>query len=250
MSFEEYFSALVELFGPLYRKGPGCDAVTREVLTSLELASDADVIDLGCGTGAASFILAGHFSSVVYALDLSTDFINQLNRKAEERGVANLKGIVGNMDAPSFPDGSFDLIWCECSIYVTGFSAALDSWRNLLKPGGLIVASDVVWKTGTPTPACHEFWNTEYPDMTTVRAREEQADGLNYQVEQVYELPRECWWEEYYQPLERRMDELEEKGNLRPALEDAIASTRKEVATFKQYGDEIGSAFFVMRRRG
>jgi ubiquinone/menaquinone biosynthesis C-methylase UbiE len=205
---------------------------------------------MGCGTGAGTFVLAERFNSPIYGLDLSQAYVAQLEQTARENGAENVRGVVANMDEPPLPEHSFDLIWCDCSIYIAGFAQALEGWKRFLKPGGLIVASDVVWRTAAPSPACQEFWKIEYPDMSTVQARSRLAESLGYTVEAAPPLPRFCWWESFYQPLERRMDELEEPDGLSGPMKKVIESTRREVQVFREYEAEYGAAFFVMRTIG
>ncbi|MDB5040737.1 MAG: transferase [Candidatus Eremiobacteraeota bacterium] len=47
-----------ELHSSLPREGPGDDATTRSVLLSLDLPQAPKVLDVGCGPGAGSLVLA------------------------------------------------------------------------------------------------------------------------------------------------------------------------------------------------
>ena len=65
-----------------------------------------------------------------------------------------------------YPDGSFDLIWAESSVYSIGFDTALDTWRRLLAPGGKLVVTECEWTTADPSGAARAFWDQHYPLRT------------------------------------------------------------------------------------
>ena len=83
--------ALFRLFEPLPRQGPGSDACTREALRRLpELPAAPRVLDLGCGTGRASLVLAATLRTKVIAVDLHRPFLDRLRATARERGLEHL----------------------------------------------------------------------------------------------------------------------------------------------------------------
>jgi ubiquinone/menaquinone biosynthesis C-methylase UbiE len=247
MTFEDYFAALIELYEPLHRKGPGSDEFSAKVACMLGLQKGAAIADLGCGTGAATFVLAKTVDASITALDLSPQYVALINNRSEELGYTNVSAVVGDMLNLTFDKKSLDCIWCDSSIYVVGFEAALKNWRPLLKEGGFIAASDVVWETNNPSKACAEFWAEEYPDMKLVETRRKQAQANGYRVVDVLEMPRSCWWENYYQPLEKRLDEVETQTGNSATMLAVIESTRREIDVFKRYFQEFGASFFILQ---
>ncbi|MFL9922792.1 methyltransferase domain-containing protein [Herbaspirillum lusitanum] len=102
----------------------------------------AQVLDLGCGGGHASFAVAPHAKKVV-AYDLSPEMLGVVSTAAAERGLDNLVVRQGSADKLDFPDASFDLICTRYSVH---------HWRNLpqalrevfrvLKAGGRFIVID------------------------------------------------------------------------------------------------------------
>ena len=124
-----------ELHSGLPRQGPGSAASTRRALGLVpDLGPETRVLDIGCGPGAQTLVLAENSPSRIVAVDNHPPFIEALNRKAHELGLADrLEARVADMRRLDFADGSFDLIWCEGAIYIMGVEAGLRDWRRLLR---------------------------------------------------------------------------------------------------------------------
>ncbi|NJN64772.1 MAG: hypothetical protein HC882_07760 [Acidobacteria bacterium] len=52
----------------------------------------------------------------------------------------------------------FDVIWAEGSAYSIGFETALRRWRPLLRPGGCLVVTELVWFVGEPSEIARDFF--------------------------------------------------------------------------------------------
>lgn len=68
--------------------------------------------------------------------------------------------------------GGFDLIWSESAIYILGRNNAFTHWRPLLRSGGWLVFSDIVWQRepAKRSAEASTFWINEYPDIATADA--------------------------------------------------------------------------------
>ena len=49
------------------------------------------------------------------------------------------------MSDPAALGSGYDLVWAEGSAYSIGFENALALWRTLLRPGGCLVVTELVW---------------------------------------------------------------------------------------------------------
>ena len=138
----EEMSLLVDLHVHHDRQGPGSDVVTLQAaaLSGLQPGQELKVLDVGCGTGAASLVLTEHLQAQVTAVDFLPDFLDKLNERAAERGVAGqIETLSCDMSELPFPESSFDVIWSEGAVYNMGFGNGVSYWQRFLKPGGALV---------------------------------------------------------------------------------------------------------------
>ena len=125
-------SLFFELFSGLPRQGPGETASTLRALALVPgVGPRTRVLDIGCGTGAQTRVLAQGSAARIVAIDNHPPFVDLLNREALRLGVADrLEARVADMGRLDFADSSFDLIWCEGAIYNLGFEAGFHDWRR------------------------------------------------------------------------------------------------------------------------
>ncbi|MBT2526095.1 class I SAM-dependent methyltransferase [Streptomyces sp. ISL-99] len=238
------FEAFMTLHRGLPRQGPGSDATTRHLLSLAgPLPHRPRVLDLGCGPGRVSLLLAAECGAEVTAVDLYEPFLAELRSAAEERGLSGrIRTVEGDMGELPYPDGSFDLVWAESSAYSIGFDTALHKWRRLVAPGGALVVTECEWTSPDPSAGARAFWDQHY----ALRTRSENtaaAVAAGYDVIGVYGQP-ESDWDEYYVPLGARADAADPAV---PGMEQALAATREEIAVRAEYGTEYGYTGYVLR---
>lgn len=240
-------SALFDLFEGLPRQAPGGATWTRAALARLPpLPHQPMVVDVGCGTGASTLVLAETLRTRILALDLHHPYLEQLRQRARRQELAHLiETRPGDMRALHIPAGSIDLLWCEGAVYVLGFAEALRLWRPLLAPRGLVVISDCTWlSTDRPREAV-AFWSGAYPSMTDIGENVERARAAGYRVLDRIVLPPSAWWDGLYVPLLERMAQLRPTANAE--LREAIDAMEREIALFRRHSRAYGYVVYVMR---
>ncbi len=122
-------------------------ATWTALLQSWQPAPPAKILDIGCGTGSLSLVLAklGH---QVTGIDLSPKMVEQAKAKADEAGMPINFAIMG-ASSPDFPSHSFDGIVCRHVLWMLPeLTAVLQAWTKLLKPGARILLVEGFWVTG------------------------------------------------------------------------------------------------------
>lgn len=242
--------ALFTLHRDIPREGPGSDEATSEAIRRIPpLRSGPRILDLGCGPGKQTLVLARHFQTPVIAVDFHAPYLDHLRQSAEAEGLSDLvRTRLGRMEELEEQPGSVDLIWIEAAIYIVGFTEGLRLWRPLLRDDGLLVASEAAWLTDDPPAEAEAFWHEEYPAMMTVEENIKTAAGCGYEVLDHFILPRSAWWDEYYTPLTERIARLRHKADTNPALSEVLDDTEREIAMFERHGDAYGYVFYLMRK--
>jgi len=246
----EELRPLFTLFESLPRGGPGDDAHTLRALRRLPpLPENPRVLDLGCGPGKQTLVLARELGVTIEASDVYPKFLETLQRDAEAQGLDERIVIrQADMGALGEPDDSVDLIWCEGAIFILGFEVGLKLWRPMLKPGGLVMASEATWFVDEPPAEARAFWDANYPDIGTEAATRVRAEGAGYRVLDHFRLPRDVWWSSLYTPLTARIEELRPAAAADPPLADVIARCEQEMEIHRQYGDSYGYTYYLMQR--
>jgi 2-polyprenyl-3-methyl-5-hydroxy-6-metoxy-1,4-benzoquinol methylase len=105
------------------------------------------VLDIGCGTGSLSVLLAG-LGYKITGIDFSPDMIALAEKKAALFGY-DITFL--NMDGayPKFDLDQFDVIVCRHLLWaLQNPDQVLRRWANLLKPHGRLVLIEGFWHTG------------------------------------------------------------------------------------------------------
>lgn len=110
----------------------------------LENCNNAQLLDLGCGAGHASFTAAAKVAQVV-AYDLSAQMLTVVSTAAAEKGLANVRVQQGVAESLPFDDASFDIVISRYSAHHWhDVGQALREVKRVLKPGGRAILMDVV----------------------------------------------------------------------------------------------------------
>jgi ubiquinone/menaquinone biosynthesis C-methylase UbiE len=240
-----------ELFSGLPRQGPGDAASTLRALALVPgVGPETRVLDVGCGTGVQTRMLAQTSVAHFIAIDNHPPYIDVLNRKALDLGIADrLEARVGDMRRLEFAPGSFNLIWCEGAIYVIGFETGLREWRRFLAPGGHIAVSEVCWTRPDPPPDCAAFWAKEYPAIRDVSVLLGLIGECGYESIGHFTLPPSSWWEEYYRPLQQNLTAFREHHRDEPDAQELASQVQREIDVWHAYSEFYSYEFFVMRLR-
>ncbi|HEV2644702.1 MAG TPA: class I SAM-dependent methyltransferase [Candidatus Elarobacter sp.] len=239
-----------ELHAGLPREGPGDDASTERALRMLlKLPARSRILDVGCGPGAQTLVLARGTGGTVTAVDLHQPFLDELMQRARAAGLAeNIHPMRASMDALTFVPDSFDLVWSEGAIYIMGFERGLRAWQPFVRRGGYVVVSELSWLVDDPPAPARTFWEEAYPAMRPVAENLHTVERCGYERLAKFVLPKSAWLNDYYAPLARRMDALERDHAIDPAALEFLADQRREIDLFHVHGDTYGYVFYLMRR--
>lgn len=126
---------------------PGVRSAWRRLLVDHLPPAPARIIDLGCGTGSVSVLLA-EVGYQVHGVDLSSKMIDAAQAKAAAAGV-EAEFHQGDVDRPDCGAGEFDVVFARHVLWaMPDADAALARWVELVAPGGRVVLVEGRWDTG------------------------------------------------------------------------------------------------------
>jgi ubiquinone/menaquinone biosynthesis C-methylase UbiE len=103
------------------------------------------VLEIGCGTGDFSRLLAGRAEQVT-AIDLSPQMIRLARARAKL--YPHIDFVEGDVMAHQFPDSGFDCIATLTTMHHLPVETMLRRIREALKPGGIFVCLDLYRRSG------------------------------------------------------------------------------------------------------
>jgi ubiquinone/menaquinone biosynthesis C-methylase UbiE len=109
-------------------------------LRHLPVSSHSRVLDVGCGSGSMSRLIARSFPQAeVVGVDVREQYLDFARARAREEGIRNLRFQSGDVFALPFPDASFDLVWSKYLLqWLREPRSALAEMKRVTKPHGLL----------------------------------------------------------------------------------------------------------------
>jgi MPBQ/MSBQ methyltransferase len=120
-----------------------------------KLAPNTTVLDVGCGIGGSSRILAKEYGFAVTGITISPGQVNRAQALTPDGVTAQFK--VDDAMALSFPDASFDVVWSiEAGPHMPDKAVFARELMRVLKPGGVLVVAD--WNQRDDRKIPLNFW--------------------------------------------------------------------------------------------
>lgn len=238
-----YMADLLEVFSALDWWGPGSDEATRRALALMPF-EPRSILEIGCGPGRATLTLVDATAARILATDIAGMALDRLRAKVVARNLGDrVETRTIDMAHLPIPDQLWDVIWSEGSAYVMGIENAMRDWRRLLRAGGVLVFSDMVWRTEAPPEHLRTFWAAEYPAMTHVAVLLDQAERAGYRILGHFDMGRAAM-DAYYVPLQARLAEMEACLEGRKVLDDL----RAELAAYHARDGLVSYEMFVLQK--
>lgn len=249
VSTERIEKLFFEVFEPLPRQGPGSRSSAKRALDLCAgLTQSPAVLDLGSGAGAQTFHLAELTTGTIIAIDNHAPNIERLRSEVTERGLGErIHPVVGDIGTPEHESESFDLIWSEGALYNIGIKEALRLYHPVLKPGGYFAFTEAVWRKEDPPLEVKTAFE-DYAGMGSVRDVLAKIETSDFFLVDHFTLPYEDWWQDFYTPMERRIEELRGKYADDAEALAALEEIAREPEMHRRHSDYYGYEFFVVGR--
>jgi ubiquinone/menaquinone biosynthesis C-methylase UbiE len=201
---------------------------TRAAFESLTKMERPRILDAGRGSGVPTVELGKSYECDIVAVDIDRAKLALLEEKLSNSGLKDkISTVKCSIKEMSFKTDSFDIIWSEGSIFAVGFERGLREWGRFLKPGGFLAVHD------------------ERSDLET---KIECISRCGYDLLDYFVLDHTVWRDEFYAPLERKIDELISGYGDGPESSADLEKERREISLFKEDPRKFESVFFVLRK--
>ncbi len=202
---------------------------TRKAFDMLPRLSQPRILDVGCGTGVSTLEIAQMCDGSIVAVDMDRGALDILSNRFKKKGLADrLEILQASMEKMMFPPHSFELIWSEGAIADIGFELGLNEWRDFLVPEGYHVVHDVI---------------------TDLQRKTELICTCGYALLGQFELSQEIWWNEYYAPLRKQLEECQGMDSLSERDRHEMRVAEQEIEAFDYDDDRFASVFFVLKKQ-
>jgi ubiquinone/menaquinone biosynthesis C-methylase UbiE len=245
------YKLLIDLHKQGHRQGPGGDAETEKALNLaiVDRTAPLKIADIGCGTGASTLVLAKLLNARITAVDFLQDFLDVLEKKAENMGVADrISTLACSMDNLPFADEELDVIWSEGAIYNIGFEKGVANWRRYLKAGGLLVASEITWITDSRPQELQDHWDSEYPEIDVASAKIRVLEKHGYSPVGYFVLPEHCWLDQYYRPMQASFEDFLNRNQNSEEARAIVAAEQREIYLYETYKAYISYGVYVAKK--
>lgn len=130
----------------------------EKVMAALALRPGEHVADLGSGPGyfTLRFARAVGASGKVYAIDISREMLNYLEKQARAEHLTNIKPVLAQSHNPELPPASVDMIFiCDTLHHISNRATYYPLLIRALKPGGRLVNIDFYKRSLPVGPPVH-----------------------------------------------------------------------------------------------
>jgi SAM-dependent methyltransferase len=135
-------------------------ASSRAACAAAGLGAGWRVADVGCGVGDMTCWFGEQVrpSGSVIAIDVSADQLLHGRERAARDGLGHVFFVEGSAYEPGLPSGEFDLVFCRFLLcHLQRPADALAQMAALLRPGGTLVAQDMVMTGMFSDPASRAY---------------------------------------------------------------------------------------------
>jgi SAM-dependent methyltransferase len=208
------------------------------------------VLDLGCGVGGQTLQLAGLLpGALITAIDSHAPSIERLRAAVAGGGLSDrVRPVAGDMAEPGVPPASIDLVWSEGALYNLGIEKALLICHGLMRPGGYLAFTEAVWRKENPPPEVKASFDLDYPTMGRVPDVLAAIARAGLSLRGHFTLPDEAWWDDFYGPMERRIEKLRSRYAGDAEALGVLDGLAKEPEMHRRHSEYYAYEFFVARR--
>jgi len=166
---------------------------TRKAFESIPEMDKPRILDIGCGTGMPTLELVKLSNGEITGIDIDQGALDKLNLKIKQEGLSDrVKVYNRSIYNTKFKHESFDILWEEGVIHLLDLKRALTEFNRILRLNGFMVSGEA------------SNWSDR---------KLKHFPKFGFKLIKQIPWEKECWWTEYYAPLEEKINVLRKKYN-------------------------------------
>lgn len=185
---------------------PGAAETLAVIAETVRPGENTLLLDLASGKGEASATLAVQFGCRLVAVEPYDPFLHISMAKLWFFNLRDLVSLI-RADGRSLPlrDSAFDAAFCIGAPSIVGLEQAFREMARVVRPGGWVIGSDVVWRQ-KPGPLGEEWGWVAAARQITQGEYSAVIEAQGLEVTRVHRHLRETW-DEYHRGMQEVADE-------------------------------------------
>ena len=201
---------------------------SRKAFEFIPKINKPHILDLGCGTGSVTLELAGLSNGDIKGIDIDQEALDVLNQKIKQKGLINrVKTFNQSLLDTKFADETFDILWEEGVIHLVDFEKAMTECNRILKVNGYMVTGEA------------NSWADKKID---------QYSKFGFKVVKQIPWAEQCWWKEYYAPLEEKINNLRDKYDKVDKIKE-IKQHIREIEMVKKNPSGFDCTTYILQKK-
>ena len=181
------------------------------------------ILDVGCGSGVPTLIIAEKINGKITAVDTDTKSIDIFREKIKELDLSNRVTLLNSSVFDiKVKNNQYDLIIAEGFLNVVGFQKGFLRITQLLKRKGFIIIHD-------------EFQNNN--------EKIKFIESNDCKILDSFVLDEQIWWNDYYKCLEKKISSNSNKEFMK-----LFKSDLQEIKLFKEDSSQYVSVYYVIAK--
>jgi ubiquinone/menaquinone biosynthesis C-methylase UbiE len=194
-----------------------------KAISIIPIMENPKILDVGCGTGVPTLMIAEKFNGKITAVDTDTKSIVVFREKIKELNLANRITLSNSsLFDIKVKNNQYDLILAEGLLNVVGFRKGFLKLTKLLKRKGFIIIHD-------------EFQNKN--------DKIEFIKNNDYKILDSFVLDKQIWWNDYFKCLEKEIS-----SNSNKELLKLFKSDLQEIKLFKLNPSQYMSVYYIIEK--
>lgn len=154
---------------------------TDLLISKLDIKPSDNILEIGCGTGGTLIEIINRFGIKVTAVEILDEMIKAAEEKLKSLKLTDRAEIISIKPGEKYPfeNNSFDKIYAESVLGFqdkAGMEFIFSEVKRLLKPNGLLIINDALWKQGVPENIVNKITAQAYKDFGLAHASPSNID--------------------------------------------------------------------------